>query len=228
MPNPLAAIWEDDDNLPQPVVVKETAPIVVKKVAAPAVVDYGNSEQVYELYLTKQSELPRRRQYAKKVATAIAITGEHNQTLVKPLATMGGNGGCLLCDYCGHPIRLEGSTFDNMPVDKAWQLKAKDKDSDKWKAWIKGGMAVVISGNGTLRIYHGYGKDKPNDCDYRRLIKEREFVRDNESLQKMWKWLDQQKFKDYPNQVKLNTFNQIVSLMFSYDNGFGVNYNPKI
>jgi hypothetical protein len=77
--------------------------------AQPAEVqDHTEARQVYEAFLKKREELGVHRDHAEQVAQA---TAGHGQTPVRPLATMGTNGGPLLCDHCGKPIVLEGGTF---------------------------------------------------------------------------------------------------------------------
>src|SRR5262245_59290849 len=132
----------------------------VKKEAQPEpeeVQDHTEAREIYQAYLKKREVLEAHRAYAEQVAEA---TAGHGQTPVRPLATMGTNGGPLLCDQCGKPIVLEGGSFHGVTADVAW----KKNPSDKWTSWILGGMVVEIQTNGTLRIYHGYPGRKDNQC----------------------------------------------------------------
>src|SRR5439155_2782713 len=66
--------------------------------------DHTEARAIYQAYLKKREELEVHRAYAERVARA---TGGPGQTPVRPLATMGTDGGPLLCDYCGKPTVLE-------------------------------------------------------------------------------------------------------------------------
>src|SRR5207237_5126344 len=80
--------------------------------------DHTEAREVYQAYLKKIEELEAHRAYAEQVAEA---TAGHGQTPVRPLATMGTNGGPLLCDHCGKPIVLEGGRFHGVAADAAWE-----------------------------------------------------------------------------------------------------------
>src|SRR6202453_5059753 len=118
--------------------------------------DHTEAREIYQAYLKKIEELEVYPIYAEQVVQATAGSG---QTPVRPLATMGTNGGPLLCDHCGKPIVLEGGQFHGVAADAAWS----QNPSDDWTSWILGGMVVEIETNGTLRISHGYSGRK-NDC----------------------------------------------------------------
>src|SRR5262249_13686548 len=107
--------------------------------------DHTEAREIYQAYLKKIDELELHRAYAEQVANATAGRG---QTPVRPLATLGTNGGPLLCDHCGKPIVLEGGRFHGVAADAAWERNP----SDDWTSWILGGMVVEIRCNGTLRI----------------------------------------------------------------------------
>jgi hypothetical protein len=104
---------------------------------------------MYQEYLARTAVLERLRRYAADVAKATSGAG---QTPVEPLATMGKNGGPLLCDVCRKPMILEGGAFNGVFADEAWRRNPKKG----WTSWIAGGMVVRIETNGTLRIFHGY------------------------------------------------------------------------
>src|SRR5204863_149597 len=113
-------------------------------------------------YLKKVEELKVYQAYADQVVRA---TGSPGQTPVRPLATMGTDGGPLLCDHCRKPIVLEGGTAHGQTADVAWARSPRDN----WKSWILGGMVVEIQTNGTLRIYHGYpGRNNRHCCNVAR------------------------------------------------------------
>src|SRR5262249_13991583 len=131
---------------------------------------HTEAREIYQAYLKKIEELEVHRTYARQVARA---TAGHGQTPVRPLATMGTNGGPLLCDHCGKPIVLEGGPYHGVPSDAAW----KRNPQENWVSWILGGMVVEIEINGTLRIYHGYpGRNNKQCCNVanRRDTKARE------------------------------------------------------
>src|SRR5262245_41356276 len=119
--------------------------------------DHTEARAIYQAYLKKSEELEVHRAYAEQVVEATAGRG---QTPVRPLATMGTNGGPLLCDHCGKPIVLECGRFHGVAADAAWG----QNPSDNWRSWILGGMVVEIQTNGTLRIYHGYPGRNDNQC----------------------------------------------------------------
>ena len=76
--------------------------------------DHTEAREIYQAYLKKMEELEAHRAYADQVAEA---TSGQGQTPVRPLATMGTNGGPLLCDQCGKPIVLEGGPFHGVTAD---------------------------------------------------------------------------------------------------------------
>ncbi len=213
MSNPLASIWEDDI----PVVEKPQPKVVVKKAEEKA--DHTEAKQIYEKYLAKIAELKPHQEYAEMVAR---VTGGRGQTQVEPLATMGCGGGALLCDWCKKPIVLEGGKFHNVPVDQAW-ASASDIQKINWVSWIKGGMAVEIIENGTLRIYHGYNRS--GDCDFldkkRRNEEESKFVRDNSKISLIWKFIDET--FEISREEKNKMLSEIVSVVYGFDPGIGIN-----
>jgi hypothetical protein len=110
---------------------------------------HATAKAMYQQYLARAAILERHRAYAEAVAKATAGAG---QTPVEPLATMGKNGGPLLCDVCEKPMILEGGAFQGVYADEAWRRNPKKG----WLSYISGGMVVRIETNGTLRIFHGY------------------------------------------------------------------------
>ena len=112
-------------------------------------VDHAEAKAIYQDFLARRAVLERQRKFAADVMKA---TSGEGQTPVEPLATMGKNGGPLLCDVCGTAMLLEGGQFNRVRADEAWKRNPKHG----WRSWIAGGMVVRIETNGTLRIFHGY------------------------------------------------------------------------
>lgn len=225
MANPLAAIWESD--YPVSTHMKAQPRTGLYKPITPQ--DHSKAKAVYEQYLVKSAELKLRQAYAARV---VAATGDsRGMTPVAPLATMGcstnGYNGALLCDHCLTPIILEGGLHHNVPVHKAWSLTSELDRARPWTSWIKGGMAVVIVENETVRIYHGY--NRPGDCDFidaaKRAKEDAAFVRDHDGISQMWRFIDQELLRDSPMHEKNTLFSDVVRVMFSYDPGFGVNHD---
>lgn len=111
--------------------------------------DHAEAKAMYQAYLARAAVLERLRAYASEV---LAATEGAGQTPVEPLATMGKQGGPLLCDVCGKPMILEGGGFQGVHADVAWKRNPKPG----WRSWISGGMVMRIESNGTLRVFHGY------------------------------------------------------------------------
>jgi hypothetical protein len=183
--------------------------------------DHTEAREIYQAYQKKIAELEVHRAYAEQVVEATAGAG---QTPVRPLATMGTDGGPLLCDHCGKPMVLEGGQFHGVAADVAW----KENPSENWAAWILGGMVVEIQINGTLRIYHGYpGRNNSHCCN----IASREEKKARARF-KSRKGADQRdKIRaflahDFPDMTKeehLDLLNKILDTMYSYDPGIGIN-----
>jgi hypothetical protein len=164
--------------------------------------------------------LDRAREYASKVAAATAGSG---QTPVEPLATMGKNGGALLCDVCGKPMILEGGGYQGVHADKAW----KQNPQKGWTSWISGGMVVRIETNGTLRVYHGYpGRsgcvlkaDKADEkarADFRAKMKSVDVSEKLELLAAYFK-------AELPEKNNDAVLTDIYRVVFTYEPGLGVN-----
>jgi hypothetical protein len=183
--------------------------------------DHTEAREIYQAYLKKIEELDVHRAYADRVAEATAGPG---QTPVRPLATMGPNGGPLLCDHCRKPIVLEGGQFHGMTADVAWE----QNPSDDWTSWILGGVVVEIQINGTLRIYHGYpGRDDNQCCNVA--------YRENEEAQAAFdsskrsekepiiRAFIEQEFPDMTREERLVLLNKILDTMYCYDPGTGIN-----
>ncbi len=182
--------------------------------------DHAEAREIYQAYLKKIAELEAHRAYAEQVAKA---TAGHGQTPVRPLATMGTNGGPLLCDHCGKPIVLEGGRFHGVAADVAWKQHPRD-----WVSWILGGMVVEIQTNGTLRIYHGYpGRSSNHCCNV--ASREDEQARAQFDSGKRSEKQDlilafiEQEFPDMTMDEHLNLLSRIVKTMYSYDPDVGIN-----
>lgn len=175
--------------------------------------DLSKAKELYEAYKIKAAELQKHQEYAERVIMATEGPG---MTPVEPLATMGCNGGALLCDHCKKPIILEGGNFNNVPVDQAWARQSPVARIN-WVSWIKGGMVVELQSNNTVRIYHGY-QSNDNDCcqvayrEDQRKRAEHKLDISNGLTDDLYELT-----KDY------SLVNKIINLMFGYDPGFGVN-----
>ena len=183
--------------------------------------DHTEAREIYQAYLKKLEELEVHRAYAERVVKA---TGGPGQTPVRPLATMGTDGGPLLCDHCGKPIVLEGGRFHGVAADTAW----KQNPSGNWKSWILGGMVVEIQTNGTLRIYHGYpGGNNKYCCNVasRKEEKAQAQFKSDKSPEKynMILAFIGHEFPDMTEKEHLDLLNEILNTMYSYDPGIGVN-----
>jgi hypothetical protein len=183
--------------------------------------DHTEAREIYQAYLKKVEELELHRAYADRVARA---TGGRGQTPVRPLATMGTNGGPLLCDHCSKPIVLEGGQFHGMTADVAWRQKPRDN----WNSFILGGMVVEIQSNGTLRIYHGYpGRDDKHCCN----AASREDKKARDTFESGWTPATQDKmiafleheFPDKTRNERLALLSKVRDTLYSYDPGIGVN-----
>jgi hypothetical protein len=187
--------------------------------------DHTEAREIYQAYLKKMEELEVHRAYADQVVKATAGRG---QTPVRPLATMGTNGGPLLCDRCGKPIVLEGGQYHGVAADAAW----KKNPTGNWTSWILGGMVVEIQTNGTLRIYHGYpGRDNKHCCN----VASRE---DNQARTKFESRMAAEKqelllafieheFPDMTEEKRFELLSKILDTMYSYDPGIGINRPSK-
>jgi hypothetical protein len=195
--------------------VEETQP------APEEVQDHTEARAIYQAYLKKVEELEVHRAYADQVVRATAGRG---QTPVRPLATLGTNGGPLLCDHCGKPIVLEGGRFHGVTADVAWGRGPRDN----WTSWILGGMVVEIQTNGTLRIYHGYpGRDPKHCCNVanREHKKARAAFGADVGLEKagMIRAFLEQELTGLTSEERVDLLNKILNTMYGYDPGLGIN-----
>jgi hypothetical protein len=183
--------------------------------------DHTEARAIYRAYLTKKEELDVHRAYAERVVKA---TGGPGQTPVRPLATMGTDGGPLLCDHCGKPIVLEGGRFHGANADAAW----KQNPIGNWTSWILGGMVVEIQLNGTLRIYHGYpGQNNKHCCNVasRNEEKAQAQFKSGKSPEKYRLILAfiEDEFPEMTGKARCDLLNEILNTMYEYDPGIGIN-----
>ena len=176
---------------------------------------------MYEDYLARAAVLERHRRYASEVAAA--TSGSTGQTPVKPLATMGPNGGPLLCDVCGKPMILEGGAFNGVDADEAWRRNPKRG----WTSWISGGMVIRIETNGTLRVFHGYpnrsgcvtSSDKGDDKKRAEFEARMRTVNVTEKLGLLRAYFQ----AEMPENDNDDVLTDIYKVLFTYDPGLGVN-----
>jgi hypothetical protein len=193
------------------------------KSSAEAIDPHREARALYLRYQTKRAELQRYRDYADRVADATEGAG---MTPVMPLATMGENNGPLLCDYCRKPIVLEGGQFHGKTADVAY--KAHPNPTDDWVSWILGGMVVEIQTNQTLRIYHGYPRQRDACCS--KAAREDEKARAafdgrqwfiKEPI--MAAFVEQELLPEGSERERRDLTAEILDVLFAYDPGLGVN-----
>ena len=182
--------------------------------------EHAAAKAIYQEYLARAAILDRHRRFADEVAKATAGSG---QTPVEPLATMGKNGGPLLCDVCKKPMILEGGSFQGVYADEAWRRNPRKG----WCSWISGGMVVLLESNGTLRVYHGYpgrsGCVKTADKNDER---ERTAFKENSNQQEVSDKLKLLRayFKaELPDKNNDGVLSDIFKVLFVYDPGLGIN-----
>jgi hypothetical protein len=183
--------------------------------------DHAEARAIYQAYLQKQKELEAHRAYAEQVADATAGLG---QTPVRPLATMGANGGPLLCDHCGKPIVLEGGAYHGVNADVAW----KKNPDNQWTSWILGGMVVEMQTNGTLRIYHGYPGRNDNQCcnaasrAHEKALAEFQSGDGYQKRDLVFAFVAQE-FPDMTDDERTDLVDKILDALYAYDPGIGIN-----
>ncbi|MDQ3338349.1 MAG: hypothetical protein M4D80_24550 [Myxococcota bacterium] len=182
--------------------------------------DHAAAKAMYQDYLARAAVLERHRRYAADVEKATSGSGE---TPVQPLATMGKNGGPLLCDVCSKPMILEGGAFQGVYADEAWRRNPKKG----WASWISGGMVVRFETNRTVRIYHGYpGRsgcvqkaDKAEERD-RAEFRERSKAADVSAKLELLRAYFKAELPEKNNDAVLS---DIYAVLFVYDPGLGIN-----
>jgi hypothetical protein len=138
-----------------------------------------------------------------------------------PLAIMGTNGGPILCDSCNKQIPLEGGQFQGVGAGNAWRATPDAKNN--WCSFISGGVTFMQESNGTLRVYHGY----ESGC-LKKDPKEKEraaFVRKSMPFairEKLDAFLEGEQGMLDKDQRKM-LINAVISSLFNYDPGIGVN-----
>lgn len=215
--NPFASIWDD-----RPAAPVKTAPKVTAK--PKPVADHTAARELYNRYLARLAELAPLREYAAAVCRATAGKGK---TPVMPLATMGANGGPLLCDHCGKPMILEGGAFDRKYVDAAW--KANPNRGPGWVSYISGGVVIEVTTNGTLRVYHGHVGNQSHECSAKG--KAAEEAADaafsgritTEQLNALFAFASHE-FPDMTERERCDVVNGVVNTLFSFDPGTGINH----
>jgi hypothetical protein len=190
---------------------------------AEVVEDHTEARAIYQAYRKRTKELEAHRAYAEKVAKA---TEGLSMTPVRPLATMGTDGGPLLCDYCKKPIVLEGGRFHGVTADEAWRRTPNPEDG--WVSYILGGMVVEIQTNGTLRIYHGYPQHNDTHC-CNAASREDENARaafNSTKTSGSWKRIlafIEHEFPEMTEEKQNDLLNDVMNTVFEYDPGIGVN-----
>lgn len=182
--------------------------------------EHAEARALYRDYLARSTALERLRRHASAVTDATSGSG---QTPVEPLATMGNNGGPLLCDVCKKPMILEGGAFNGVNADDAW----RQNPTPGWTSWISGGMVLRVETNGTLRVFHGYPNRsgcvlRGDDGDGERR---REFAARMKTIdvpQKL-KLLKAYLAAELPERDNDDVLTDIYKVLFTYDPGSGVN-----
>lgn len=186
--------------------------------------ELAKAQDIYDKYLEKKAELKKHHDYALAVEKA---TGNGSMTCVKPLATMGTNGGPLLCDVCKKPMILEGGKFHKKYADEAWNNGNYEHDKNTWLSYIKGGMVIDITLNGTLRVYHGYPVNKDDCCEIgKRRINDADEKHDRSLILEHGPLISkfvETKFKELKEKDRCSLISDILNMMFGFDPGLGVN-----
>jgi hypothetical protein len=181
---------------------------------------HAAAKAMYQDYLARSAILERCRRFADDVTRATSGSG---QTPVEPLATMGHDGGPLLCDVCRKPMILEGGAYDGMYADEAWRRNPEKG----WMSWISRGMVVRIESNGTLRIYHGYpgrsgcvrtadSADRKDRAEFRARSASDTSMAKLDLLSAYFK-------AELPENDSDHVLTDIYKVLFDYDPGLGIN-----
>jgi hypothetical protein len=184
--------------------------------------DHSFAITVYEEYLRFTETLSVYQDYARLICKATDGVG---MTPVMPLATMGKNGGALLCDHCRKPLILEGGAYNRVPVDTAWARNPER--GPQWKSYISGGCVFHIESNGTVRVYHGH-PNNPRECyevhREKEAQREREFKIDVPKglFAKLTAYLTEQNptWSEYEVNKEVN---KVINTLYNYDPGLGIN-----
>ncbi len=185
--------------------------------------DLTRARELRAQYVTKRDTLKRHQDHAMAVARA---TAGPSMTPVAPLATMGPNGGPLLCDHCNKPMVLEGGKWNGKHVDYAWE-RTHPRDP-LWKSYIAGGMSIDIVENGTLRVYHGYpGTNMKYCCNARTLQESVALPVPNDVRDELNELLIVEVMPDATTAERANEMRDMINLLYRTDIGFGVNVPPE-
>jgi hypothetical protein len=195
--------------------MQPTPPIILPKKDP-----HQEARLLYQEYLDKEAMMQPHRKYCQKIIRATAARG--GQTPVMPLAIMGTNGGPLLCDSCGNQIPLEGGKFNRQGAGDAWKA-AGPGASNSWCSFVSGGVTFMQESNGTLRVYHGYegGCIKKDPKEKERSAFQRKSM-PSATREKLDAFLEEEQRIADKDQRKM-LINTIISSLFSYDPGIGVN-----
>lgn len=209
----LGLILVDKDlNPTQPVVQEQTA---VSEPKQTKIVDpHQEARAIYQTYLEKEEILNKHREYCRQVVRE--TQPRQGRTPIRPLATMGTGGGPLLCDHCQEPIPLEGGSFQGVSARNAWDRGARGY------SYISGGVSFMEQTNGTLRVYHDYGKK----CS--RAAEQLDQLARKEAPKTSWSYATQQKVLAFlqeilPHEDHRWLLNKIRMSLYDYDPGIGIN-----
>lgn len=182
---------------------------------------HAAARAMYQDYLVRRVH-DHQREHANKIVKMIAGS---SKTPVEPLATMGKDGGPLVCDVCGDPMILEGGGYQGVHADKAWATNPQEG----WLSYISGGMTVLVETNGTLRVYHGYAGrsgcatdvDKNDQAarDAWRAAKDADGLTASDKLDLLSAYFR----AELPECDSDDFLNQVYRVLFMYDPGPGVN-----
>lgn len=175
---------------------------------------HPEAKAVYQKYLEIEDYLEPYRTYNKLMINA--TRPQHGKTPIEPLATMGTDGGEILCDYCQKPILIEGGQYHGMGAGDAWKAS---NETLKY-SYILGGVIFLTEQNGTFRAYHDYSPP----C-YKAAIKktdeEKAFFKPEKPhliAKKMREFLADNIFLD-PSST-----HTIINTVYGYDPGVGINH----
>lgn len=216
-------------ELGMPAVDARLVPVGADRDAAPAPrpvrakPDHSRAKELYAAWVKKEAELAPHREYAERVCR---VTSGPGMTPVEPLATGGTRGGPLLCDRCLKPIVLEGGSYHGVNADDAW--RRHPNPDGLWRSYIKGGVVVQITDNGTLRVYHGYpGGDQRHCCNAAEREAQAAFDSHRRAdgvaeYRALWEWLADER-PDLDDAARSRLVNDVLNGVFGYDPGVGVN-----
>ena len=191
--------------------------------AAVAVDKHLEARQIYQRYLAKKAELELHQAHADRIVKA---TEGRGMTPVLPLATMGTDGGPLLCDVCEKPIPLEGGGYHGVSAHVAWDRNPKRDAS--WKSWILGGLVIELETNGTIRIYHGYPNQRGACCGKATAESDRaraafDFSARLQKKRVVAPFVKEELLPGGSDRDQRNMIHKILDLLYGFDPGYGIN-----